>query len=102
MKGGIIMAKIKGKRIMAKLIGMKSTIVWLTKEQQEMVNSFGVTNQEFAQIAFDVCMDFMVSLTRREVIDYDGEELTEDDKKIVAKAFAKEFIRHLPKEGEKQ
>ena len=96
------MAKIKGKRIMAKLIGMKSTIVWLTKEKQEMVNSFGVTNQEFAQIAFDVCMDFMVSLTRREVIDYDGEELTEDDKKIVAKAFAKEFIRHLPKEGEKQ
>ena len=96
------MAKIKGKRIMAKLIGMKSTIVWLTKEQQEMVNSFGVTNQEFAQIAFDVCMDFMVSLTRREVIDYDGEELTEADKKIVAKAFAKEFIRHLPKEGEKQ
>ncbi len=98
------MVKNKGKRVMAKLIGMKRTSVWLTKEQQELAKNCGVTNQEFAQRTFDLAMSFVVSINmetgKRTVLDYEGEDLSDADKKLLAKAFVKEYLRTLPKEGE--
>ncbi len=100
------MEKIKGKRVMGKLIGMKRTTVWLTIEQQDMAKQYNVSNQQFAQDIFDVAMSFVVSINmetgKRTVLDYEGEDLNDSDKKVLAKAFVKEYIRTLPKEGEEK
>lgn len=92
------MAKIKGKRVMAKLIGMKSTSVWLTKEQQEIAKHFNVTNQEFAQCIFDTAMGFVVNISMKEniakVIDPIGNNPIDDE---LAQILADEIVRKLRK-----
>lgn len=102
-KGGMEMAKVKGKRVMAKLTGMRSTTVWLTKEQQDMVKKYNVSNQEFAQHVFDVTMGFIVNVSlkdgSRKTIDPTGIKPTEADRAELAKLLGAEIVRNLKKEG---
>ena len=93
------MSKSKGKRVLAKLLDMKRTTVWLTKEQQEIAISFGLSNQELAQCTFDAAMDFMVNLNPKTkqatIIDDSFVELTITDKRFLADALATELIKQL-------
>ena len=101
MKGEKKMAKNKSKLVMTKLIGMKRTTVWLTKEQQEIATNWGFRSQEFAQSVFDIAMGFIVNLNPKTkqatIIDDSSVELTTADKRFLADALATELVKHLPK-----
>lgn len=97
------MAKIKGKRVMYKLIGSKQTSVWVSTEQQEFAKKLSVSNQSFVQAVFDAAMGFVIRVDLNSdysrIIESSGNTMTKDDYKHLAEIFAQEITTKLQKDN---